>query len=248
MSPKQDFPDKKDEDKSNEELIRGLKSLRTTNSQLKEIISRYERIAESKKKPTQDVHEELEVQRELVNSLRVELQGYQEERNTYSEELDVQVEELRVSNDELQKTIESLRDSEERFRTLADNIPNLAWMANADGWIFWYNKQWYDYTGTTLEEMQGWGWQKVLPPDDVQKVNKRWRSSIEAGRQHENTTLLRGKDGNYRWFLVRVTPIRDEQGNIQRWFGKLIQISPSARRPKKPSRKVKKNTDYCLAV
>ena len=124
---------------------------------------------------------------------------------------------------------EALRVSEERFRALADNIPNLAWMANPDGWIFWYNKQWYDYTGTTLEEMQGWGWQKVLHPDDVQKVNERWRSSIEAGRPHENTTLLRGKDGNYRWFLVRVTPIRDEQGNIQRWFGTNTDITERKR-------------------
>ena len=73
------------------------------------------------------------------------------------------------------------------------------------------------------------GLAKVLHPDDVQKVNERWRSSIEAGRPHENTTLLRGKDGNYRWFLVRVTPIRDEQGNIQRWFGTNTDITKRKR-------------------
>jgi PAS domain S-box-containing protein len=225
VSPNKDFPAKKDEDKSTEKLIRELKSLRNTNSQLKEIISRYERIAKSKNLPLDDIHEELEVQRELVNSFSEKIQGYQEERDTLGEELDVQVEELRVSNDELLKATELLKESEDRFRNLADNIPNLAWMAKPDGYIFWFNKQWYDYTGTTLEEMQGWEWLKVLHPDYVQKVTDRWRSSIEAGRQHENISPLRGKDGNYRWFLTRVMPIRDEQGNIQFWCGTNTDIT-----------------------
>lgn len=66
----------------------------------------------------------------------------------------------------------ALHESEERFQTLADNIPNLAWMANANGSIIWFNKQWYDYAGTTQEEMQGTGWQKVLHQDYVDKVTK----------------------------------------------------------------------------
>ena len=120
---------------------------------------------------------------------------------------------------------DALRESEERFRALADNIPNLAWMANADGWIFWYNKQWYDYTGTTLEEMQGWGWQNVHHPDYVKAVMEDWSSHINAGQPYEAVFPLRGKDGNYRWFLTRVTPIRDAQGNIQRWFGTNTDIT-----------------------
>ena len=169
VSRKQDFPAKKDEDKSTEGLIRELKSLRSTNSQLKEIIGRYERIVKSKNMPLDDIQGEFEVRREQVNSLIDEIQGYREEHDTFGEELEVQVEELRVSNDELLRATELLKESEERFRNLADNIPNLAWMAKPDGWIFWYNKQWYDYTGTTWEEMQGWGWLKVHHPDMVQK-------------------------------------------------------------------------------
>jgi PAS domain S-box-containing protein len=229
LSPKVNLPAKKDEDKSTEGLIRELKSLRSTNSQLKEIIARYERIAKSKNTPLEDIQGELEVQREQVNSLRDEIRGYRENRNTLGEELDIQVEELRVSNDELHKATQLLKESEERFRNLADNIPNLAWMSKADGWIFWYNKQWYDYTGTTLDDMQGWGWLKVQHPDYAQKVNDAWRSSIEAGRQHENISLLRGKDGNYRWFLTRVTPIRDEQGNILFWCGSNTDITERIR-------------------
>jgi PAS domain S-box-containing protein len=120
---------------------------------------------------------------------------------------------------------EALRESEERFRALADNIPNLAWMANPDGWIFWYNRQWYDYTGTTPEEMQGWGWLKVHHPDYVNSVTEEWQSKIKTGQPYDDIFPLRGKDGNYRWFLTRVTPIKDEHGNIQRWFGTNTDIT-----------------------
>ncbi len=112
-----------------------------------------------------------------------------------------------------------LRESEERFRNLADNMSQFAWMADATGWIFWYNERWYEYTGTTLEEMQGWGWQAVHHPDTVEKVTKYFKASIEAGEDWEDTFPLRSKTGEFRWFLSRALPIRDEQGKIVRWFG-----------------------------
>lgn len=161
-----------------------------------------------------------------------DLQTKQEELETQTEELEVQNEEIRENNAELQKQIldrkraeEALSESEERFRALADNIPNLAWMADPKGWIFWYNKQWYDYTGTTLEEMQGWGWQKVHHPDYVDAVTKDWSASIAAGKPYDNIFPLKGKDGNYRWFLTRVRPIRDEKGDIVSWFGTNTDIT-----------------------
>ncbi len=149
-----------------------------------------------------------------------------------TEELQAITEELRVSNEELQQkenelliVNHSLRDSEERFRSLADNIPNLAWMADAEGGIFWYNQQWYDYTGTTFEQMQGWGWQKVHHPEYVDKVTEEWSSRVKEGKPYDNIFPLKSKDGNYRWFLTRVTPIKDEQGEIQRWFGTNTDIT-----------------------
>ena len=109
---------------------------------------------------------------------------------------------------------QALRESEERFRTLADDISQFAWIADAKGWINWYNRRWYDYTGTTLEEMQGWGWMKVHHPDHVDRVVERLQRSWDTGEPWEDTFPLRGKDGNYRWFLSRALPIRDEQGNV----------------------------------
>ena len=113
----------------------------------------------------------------------------------------------------------ALRESELRFRELADNISQFAWTADASGWIYWYNKRWHDYTGTTLEDMEGWDWQKVHHPEHVDRVVERIRRSFETGTPWEDTFPLRGKDGTYRWFLSRALPIRNEAGDVVRWFG-----------------------------
>jgi PAS domain S-box-containing protein len=119
----------------------------------------------------------------------------------------------------------ALRESGERFRTLADNISQLAWMADGNGWLFWYNQRWFDYTGTTLEEMQGWGWQAVHHPDHLERVVKYFSDCLETGELWEDTFPLRGQDGEYRWFLSRAIPIRDQQGKVLRWFGTNTDIT-----------------------
>ncbi len=118
------------------------------------------------------------------------------------------------------KKIEAaLRESEERFRSLADNMGPLAWMGNADGYITFYNRRWYEYTGTDYEQMQGWGWEKVHHPDHLSRVIAKWRDNLAKGEAWEDTFPLRGKDGTYRWFLSRAFPLRNSEGNITRWFG-----------------------------
>ncbi len=114
---------------------------------------------------------------------------------------------------------EAMRESEERFRLMADNIAQLAWMADAEGKIFWYNQRWFDYTGTTLEEMQGWGWKAVHHPDHIESVVEKWTAHLKKGEPWEDTFPLRGTDGQYRWFLSRAVPICDAGGIVQRWFG-----------------------------
>ena len=122
-----------------------------------------------------------------------------------------------VTPEVLQK--QALQESEARFRLLADNISQLAWMANETGWIFWYNKRWYDYTGTTLEQMQGWGWKAVHHPDHIDRVVEKLQRSWDSGEAWEDTFPLRSRQGEYRWFLSRALPIRDRDGVIVRWFG-----------------------------
>jgi PAS domain S-box-containing protein len=120
---------------------------------------------------------------------------------------------------------QELRENEERFRTLADNISQLAWMGDALGSIFWYNQRWFDYTGTTLEVMQGWGWQKVHHPDHELRVVEKFKHCLEMGEVWEDTFPLRGADGQYRWFLSRALPIRNEHGMVVRWFGTNTDIT-----------------------
>jgi PAS domain S-box-containing protein len=113
----------------------------------------------------------------------------------------------------------ALLPSEELFRTLADNISQLAWMADPTGSIFWFNRRWYEFTGTTLDDMQGWGWTKAHHPDHVDRVVDRIRHSWETGEAWEDTFPLRGRDGQFRSFLSRALPIRDEDGSVVCWFG-----------------------------
>jgi PAS domain S-box-containing protein len=114
---------------------------------------------------------------------------------------------------------DQLEVTRERFNLLADNISQLAWIADGSGWIFWYNKRWYEYTGTTLEQMQGWGWKDVHHPEHVDRVVRRISHSWETGESWEDTFPLRGANGQYRWFLSRARPIRDVSGKLLYWFG-----------------------------
>ena len=130
---------------------------------------------------------------------------------------------------EIQKRDTALQESEEQFRMLADSVPQLAWMAEPDGHIFWYNQRWYDYTGTTPEQMKGWGWQSVHDPEVLAKVLERWRGSIATGRRFEMVFPLRGRDGTFREFLTLATPILDAQGRVVRWFGTNTDITEQRR-------------------
>ena len=120
---------------------------------------------------------------------------------------------------ERKRAEEALRESEERFRAMADNIAQFAWMADAEGYIYWLNRRWYEYTGTTPEEARGWGGQDVLHPDHVARVVAGFKECLKAGLVWEDTFPLRSKNGEYRWFLSRAMPIRDSAGRIVTWFG-----------------------------
>jgi PAS domain S-box-containing protein len=126
---------------------------------------------------------------------------------------------------EAEQAVAALRASEENFRMLADNMSQFAWIAKADGWIYWYNRRWYEYSGTTFDQMQGWGWTAVHHLDHLDHVMKSWKQAHVTGEPWEDTFPLRGRDGQYRWFLSRALPIRDSSGNVQRWFGTNTDIT-----------------------
>src|SRR6202020_748294 len=138
-------------------------------------------------------------------------------------ELHRKTRQLEQLNRELEQRVEErteqLRQSEEQFRTLANSIPQLAWMADAQGSIFWYNQRWYDYIGEGQKETERWGWRNVQHPDYADRVIQQLECSREAGEPWEDTFPLLSKEGEYRWFLARAVPIRDSRGKVARWFG-----------------------------
>lgn len=121
---------------------------------------------------------------------------------------------------------ESLRNSQRRFQALADNMAQLAWMADETGYIFWYNQRWFQYTGTTIAQMEGWGWKQVHHPDHIDRVVAKFSAHVASGEVWEDVFPIRSVDGHYRWFLSRAIPIRDERtGRIGLWCGTNTDIT-----------------------
>jgi PAS domain S-box-containing protein len=121
---------------------------------------------------------------------------------------------------EAKRTRARLEDSELRFRMLADNISQLAWITDRDGTVHWYNQRWFDYTGTDLAQMQRPGsWEAVLHPDHFLRVDERWQRHLASGEPWEDTFPLLCADGTYRWFLSRAVPSYGAAGEIANWFG-----------------------------
>jgi PAS domain S-box-containing protein len=114
---------------------------------------------------------------------------------------------------------DTLRRSEQQFQALANNIAQLAWMADATGNLFWLNKRWLDFTGSTLETSLGQGWRLFHHPDHVARVVDKWQRCTQEGRVWEDLFPLRGADGVYRWFLSRAMPVRNGKGEVELWCG-----------------------------
>lgn len=116
-----------------------------------------------------------------------------------------------------------LRDSEAQFRTLAEAMPQMVWMTRPDGWNTYFNQRWVDYTGLSLEDSYGHGWNTPFHPDDRQRAWDAWHQAIAGGDYHVECRL-RGVDGGYRWMLIRGVPFRDQAGRITKWIGTCTDI------------------------
>jgi len=117
-----------------------------------------------------------------------------------------------------------LQQQEGKFREAIETIPAMAFTALPDGSRTFVNKRWVDYTGLSVEQAAGLGWQAAVHPDDVNRILEKWRMSVAAGEPLEYEARFRGADGEYRWFQGRAVPLRDERGNILRWSGVMTDI------------------------
>jgi PAS domain S-box-containing protein/putative nucleotidyltransferase with HDIG domain len=119
---------------------------------------------------------------------------------------------------------EKLRKSEEEFRSLAESMPQIVWVTRKDGWNIYFNQQWVDYTGLTLEQSYGHGWNIPFHPDDQQRAMSAWENATKNNGIYSLECRLRRADGVYHWWLVRGVPLLDETGEIIKWFGTCTDI------------------------
>jgi two-component system CheB/CheR fusion protein len=124
---------------------------------------------------------------------------------------------LQQKNDELQSVIEE-------FKFVTDFMPQMVWVTKPDGYHDYYNRGWYDYTGLDYETSKNKGWSLILHPDDYDRTLEIWKHSLETGDVYETEYRMRRFDGEYRWFLARALPMRNEEGQIIKWFGTCTDI------------------------
>jgi PAS domain S-box-containing protein len=141
--------------------------------------------------------------------------------------------ELRKAHDELEIKVaertSELRRSERELRDVIDTIPAIVWSALPDGSNTYVNKRFVEYTGLSAEQTAGSGWQAAVQPDDLERQAGRWMEAVATGKPHENEVRFRRSDGQYRWHLDRGVPLRDEDGNIVKWYGVVTDIEDRKR-------------------
>ncbi|HYG62182.1 MAG TPA: PAS domain S-box protein [Thermoanaerobaculia bacterium] len=143
----------------------------------------------------------------------------EDELRRKNEDLQAANEELQVAEEELRLSESALRQSEERFRDLADAVPSFVWTSGPDGLIGFLNERWYAYTGLRPEQSLGTGWVQALHPEDVERSLDAWEEARRRGDFYEVEMRYRRADGEYRWFIARARPVRDDRGRIVAWFG-----------------------------
>jgi formate hydrogenlyase transcriptional activator len=129
----------------------------------------------------------------------------------------------------MRKEFIAVLPSDDFLRTMIDQIPTLAWSCRPDGSAEFVNQRWLDYTGLSLEEAVGWGWQATIHPEDLGKTMETWLRLTASEEPGEGEARLRRFDGEYRWFLARAVPVRDDWGKVIRWYGTSTDIEDRKR-------------------
>jgi PAS domain S-box-containing protein len=141
----------------------------------------------------------------------------------------IDITEQRRASADLEKALAKIRKSEDRLRVIIDTIPTLSWSTRPDGAAEFLSQAWLDYTGLSMEEARSWGWSVVLHDEDSTALMDKWRAAVASGEPFEAEARFRRADGDYRWCLCRAVPLRDETGNIAKWFGTTTDIEDRKR-------------------
>jgi len=164
------------------------------------------------------------VDRQAEGEVRQINQGLEHQVAERTAQLEATNEKLRMEIAERERADQALRQSEDRLRLVIDTIPALVWSKLPDGSADFLNQRFREYTGLSVEEGLGEGWLKAIHPEDPASSVDEWRAAFAAGKTFEFEARLRRADGEYRWFLFRGEPLRDEAGKIVKWYGTTTDI------------------------
>jgi PAS domain S-box-containing protein len=135
-----------------------------------------------------------------------------------------------------------VEESNQEFKFVTDFMPQIIWATKPDGYHEFYNKQWYDYTGLSYEQSKDTGWNNVVHPEDQQRAWEVWKKSLKTGEPYEIEYRFKRYDGEYHWFLGRALPLRDDAGNILKWYGTCTDIDEQKKASELLEQKVKERT------
>ena len=143
---------------------------------------------------------------------------------------------------EIKRRNEALRASEHNLDLIINTIPALAWSARPEGSAEFFNQHYLEYVGLSAEQVKDWGWTVAVHPEDLNGLAGSWQSIMASGERGESEARLRRFDGEYRWFLFRANPLRNESGNIVKWFG----INTDIEDRKRAEEKLRRSEAYLL--
>jgi PAS domain S-box-containing protein len=155
---------------------------------------------------------------------------------------------LQQKANSLEAEIAERKEAEERFRFLAESMPEKIFTARPNGEVDYCNEQWAEYTGIPCEEMQNWGWTEVIHPADIEETIHRWRHSVATGEPFQLEHRLRKMNGVYRWHLTRAHAMRDVDGTVLMWIGSLTDIDEQKRREAALSRSIRLRDEFLAAI
>jgi PAS domain S-box-containing protein len=169
---------------------------------------------------------------EQLHNLNLDLENRVTERTKQLEEVSLLKDELLIR---AQKALLKAEISEQNYRFLAESIPQIVWTATTNGYLDYYNQRWFEYTGLSEEQSLAYeGWENILHPEDVNVTKESWYRSVANGEEfHIENRLKRSTDGSYRWHLARALPLKNEDGNIIKWFGTYTDIDDHKRAEEK---------------
>ena len=118
----------------------------------------------------------------------------------------------------------AMKPSEDSDQVMTDSLPIMAWRCRSDGFVEFFSRRWLEYTGLSLDNALGWEWTCAIHPDDLDQLKDKWRALVASGESGQMEARLRGGSGEYRWFLIRMSPSRNDQGDIVKWYGTSTDI------------------------